>query len=366
MLLAALTPVALPGVALPNLAHADILFGVALPLSGQLAAIGEQIRHGTTMAADAVNEHGGIRGQKLVLQFEDDACDPRQAVAVANRMTQAHIDFVVGHVCSGASIAASDVYHETGILMMTPASNSGKLTDRGLDNIFRVCGRDDQQGAVAARIIADKFPGRRIAIIHDKGAFGKGLADATKTSLNQLGITEVIYDSVNAGESDFSALISKLKQARIGLIYYGGYQVEAGNLVRQADEQGLKAQFFGTSGITSSQFWAITGPAGNGALFTFNPDPRRNPEAASAVAAFRSQNIDPEGFTLYAYAAVQAFAAALDRADDTTPLSVAKALRAAPVSTVLGSASFDAKGDLTAPGYRLYEWRDGKFDYSPL
>jgi branched-chain amino acid transport system substrate-binding protein len=344
-------------------ARAEVRIGVALPRTGPLASIGEQIANGVTAVVEALNETAA-NDEKIVLDIEDDACDPKQAVSVANKFVTAKIRLVVGHVCSGASITASDIYAENGVLMMTPASNSGKLTERGLPAIFRVCGRDDQQGRLAALIIAERFSGKSIAIIHDKSPFAKGLADATKDNLNALGIREAVYEAINPGERDYSALITRLKAAKVDIVYYGGYQQEMGQLLRQAQDQDFHAQFFGTSGIATSELWAIAGPAAEGVLFTFTPDPRRRPEAAAAVSALRARNLEAEGFTLYAYAAVQLMAAAMHDAHSTDPKKVEAALKSERFNSVLGDVGFDAKGDISAPGYVLYAWKEGKYDYA--
>lgn len=348
----------------PAAAKADIVIGVALPRTGPIASIGDQVLNGTNAAVKEINDRGGVLGQKLVLDVQDDACDPRQAVSVANRFMQGPTRLVVGHVCSGASIVASDVYAENGAVMITPASNSAKLTDRGLAGIFRVCGRDDHQGQLAAKIIAERYGSRKIALLHDKTPFSKGLADATKDNLNKLGVKEAMFDAINPGDRDYTAVITRLKAAGIDLVYYGGYQQEMGLLIRQAAEQSYKGQFFGTSGIATSELWSIAGPAAEGVLFTFNPDPRKRPEAAAAVETLRKQNIEPEGFTLYGYAAVQALVQAAEKGKSVDPKSIDKVLKAERFDTVLGQVGFDPKGDITAPGYVLYEWRKGNFEYA--
>ena len=346
-------------------AEADIVFGVALPRTGPVASIGDQVLNGVNAAVQDVNARGGINGEKLVLDVQDDACDPKQAVSVANRFMQGKVRLIVGHVCSGASIVASDIYAENGGLMMTPASNSAKLTDRGLPGIFRVCGRDDQQGQLSAELIKARFGTKKIAILHDNAPFGRGLADATKLNLNKLGITEALFGAITPGERDYTAIITRLKAAGIELVYYGGYHQEMGTLVRQAVEQAYRPQWFGTSGIASKEFSAIAGPAADGVLMTFNPDARKRGEAASVVATFKAKGIDPEGFTLYGYTAVQALAAAAEKAKSTDAKVVDKILKAERFDTILGNVGFDQKGDITAPGYVLYVWKGGNFDYAP-
>jgi branched-chain amino acid transport system substrate-binding protein len=344
-------------------AQADVVFGVALPRTGPTAAIGEQILNGVVAAAKDVNDKGGVTGQKLVLEVLDDACDPKQAVSVANRFMQGPVRVIIGHMCSGASIVASDVYAEHGALMISPASNSAKLTDRGLPGVFRVCGRDDDQAKVTAKIIAERFPGQKIAILHDNAPFGRGLAEATKANLNAIGVNEALFAAVTPGERDYAAVISRLKAAGITVAYYGGYPQEMGTLVRQSADQAFKAQWFTGSGMASKEFAAVGGPATDGVLMTFNPDPRKRQEAAAVVGAFKAQGIEPDGFTLYGYAAVQAAALAANKAQSTDPRVLDKTLKTERLDTILGNIGFDQKGDITAPGYVLYVWTDGSFDY---
>jgi branched-chain amino acid transport system substrate-binding protein len=271
--------------------------------------------------------------------------------------------FVAGHYCSSSSIPASEVYAESGILQISPASTNPRLTDRGakFSNVFRVCGRDDQQGAVAGAFIADKYKGKNVAIIHDKTTYGQGLADETKKALNAKGLTEKLYDSVNKGDKDFNALVSKMKAAQIDVIYFGGYQTEAGLLVRQAREQGLQARLISGDALVSNEFWSITGKAGEGTLMTFGPDPRKYPTAKAVVDSFKAKGYDPEGYTLYTYAAFQAFAKAAETAKSVKIDDLVKAMRANKVETVIGSLGFDAKGDVTSPAYVFFEWKDGKY-----
>jgi branched-chain amino acid transport system substrate-binding protein len=345
-------------------AQADTRIAVVAAFTGQHAAFGEQYRRGAQMAVADINAKGGVLGQKLALDIGDDACDPKQAVAVANQMANKKIAFVVGHFCSGASIPASDVYNEKGIVQITPSSTNPQLTERGLKTVFRVCGRDDQQGPVAGEFIVKRFKNARVAIVHDKTAYGKGLADETKKKMNSLGKREVMYETITPGKRDYSAIVSRLKAAHVGLIYFGGYHTEAGLIVRQAAAQGLKAPLMSGDATVTDEFWAITGPAGEGTLMTFSPDPRRNPVATPVVRQFTRQGYRPEGYTLYAYGAVQAWAQAVKQAGTLQVDAVAKVLKSGQkFDTVLGQISFDAKGDVTAPGYVVYEWKSGKYDY---
>src|SRR4051812_18485627 len=319
----------------------DITIALVGPITGANAAFGEQMQRGAEAAVKAINAKGGVMGKKLNLLVGDDACDPKQAVSVANQMAGRKVVAVIGHFCSGSSIPASNVYNEEGILQITPASTNPQLTERGLKNVFRTCGRDDQQGKVGADYIAQHFKGKPIAVIDDKSAYGKGLADETRKNLKTAGVAITVDEQINAGEKDFSALIAKLKQANVAAVYFGGYQVEAGLITRQAGESGLKAQFLSGDALNTKEFWQIAGSHGEGFMMTNGPDARKNPAAKDAVAEFKKLGYDPEGYTLYTYAAVQLLVEAIEKAKSTKLADVTKVMHAQKFNTVIGSVGFD-------------------------
>jgi branched-chain amino acid transport system substrate-binding protein len=341
------------GLALSGVAHADITIATAGPMTGQYASFGAQMKEGIEQAVADFNAKGGVLGQKLALEVGDDACDPKQAVAVANQLAGKKIALMAGHFCSGSSIPASAVYAEAGILQISPASTNPKYTDeRPGPGTYRVCGRDDIQGKVAGTYMADKFKGKKIAIIDDKSPYGKGLADETRKALNAAGVKEDLDESYNAGEKDYSALVSKLKDAKIDVLYVGGYHTEAGLIVRQ---------IMSGDALVTDEYWQITGDAGEGTLMTFAPDPRKNPAAAAVVKEFQDKKIDPEGYVLYTYAAVQVWAAAAEKAKSTDFAKVTAVLKDTTFDTVLGPIKFDAKGDVVNPAYVFYIWHAGKY-----
>jgi branched-chain amino acid transport system substrate-binding protein len=354
-------------VAFSGSAWADIMIGVAGPITGPNAAFGAQLQKGAEQAAADINAAGGINGEKIVLSIGDDVSDPKQGISVANKFVADGVKFVVGHFNSSVSIPSSEVYVENGILQITPASTNPTFTERGLWNTFRTCGRDDQQGAVAGGYLAAEFKDAKIAVIHDKTTYGQGLADETKKSMNAAGVTEAMYEGVNVGDKDFSALIAKMKEAGVSVVYFGGLHTEAGLLMRQLADQGLKAQFMSGDGIVSNELASIAGDAVNGTLMTFAPDPRKNPAAKELVEKFRAAGFEPEAYTLYAYAATQIIAAAANKAGSTDPQKVAETMKASgPWATAIGEIGYDAKGDITRPDYVMYEWKkgdDGKYSY---
>ena len=340
----------------------DIMVATAGPMTGQYASFGEQMKNGAELAVEEINAAGGVNGNMLKLAVGDDACDPKQAVAVANKFVGDGVVFVAGHFCSGSSIPASAVYAEEGIVQISPASTNPKLTDeRAGPGVYRVCGRDDQQGAVAGAYIADKFAGKKVAIIHDKTAYGKGLADETKKALNAAGMEEAMYEAYTAGEKDYTALVSKLKAEGIDVLYVGGYHTEAGLIVRQMREQGMDTQLISGDALVTDEYWGITGDAGEGTLMTFAPDPTKFAAAKEVVDKFKAKGINPEGYTLYTYAAMKIWADAANAAGSTDYDAVVAKLNEGKYETVLGPIAFDDKGDVTEASYVWYVWKDGKY-----
>ena len=348
--------------ATPGLA-ADISIATVGPMTGQYASFGAQMKAGAEQAVADINAAGGVNGNKLKLIVEDDACDPTQAVTAADKLVTAKVALVAGHFCSGSSIPASDIYAQEGIVQISPASTNPRLTDeRAGPNVFRVSGRDDRQGQVAGTYIAKTYAGKHVAILHDGTAYGKGLADETRKYMNQAGLKETIYESYAAGEKDYSALIAKLKQAQIDVAYVGGYHTEAGLIVRQMREQAMQTQLISGDALVTLEYWQVSGKAGEGTLMTFSPDPRKNPAAKDVVAKFRKNNIEPEGYVLYTYAAIQAWAQAATAAKSHSTQEVIGKLNEMEFSTVLGKFKFNEKGDPNLPPFKFYRWQAGRYD----
>lgn len=345
-------------------ATAEILIGMAGALTGPNAYQGEQQQQGVELAVADLNTAGGILGQQVRLISVDDACDSGQAIAAAQRLVAAKVSFVVGHQCSGASIPAAAVYARAGIIQMTPASTNPRLTEEGRSNVFRICGRDDQQGAVAGDFLAARWRDAKIAIVNDNSVYGKGLAEETQRQLRKRGITETLFEDLVPGQSDYSPLIAKLRAAGVEVAYFGGYYREAALLIRGAREEGYRLQLVSGDGIASEAFVQVTGEAGKGTLFTSFRDPRRSPVAASVVDRFRQLGFEPEGYTLYSYGAIQAWAQAAARAGSTDSNAVINALRNNEFDTILGRISFDEKGDVRLPGFEWFIWRSDR--YVPL
>src|ERR1700747_2944992 len=273
----------------------DLTIAVAGPMTGGESAFGRQMKNGAQMAIAEYSAAGAVLGKKLALDGEDDACDPKQARSVAEKIASAKIPFVAGHYCSSSSIPASEAYADGNVLQITPASTNPQYTERKLWNVARVCGRDDQQGLVAAEYIVKNYQGKNVAILNDKTTYGKGLADETKKALNKAGFTEKMFESYNKGDKDFTAIVSRMKRENIDLVFVGGYHQEAGLILRQMRDQGLKTTLMAGDALVDKEYASITGAAGEGTLFTFGPDPRKKPTAAAIVEEFKAKNMDPQG-----------------------------------------------------------------------
>jgi len=343
----------------------DIKVSVAGPMTGGESAFGRQLKNGAEQAVVDLNAKGGLLGKKLVLDVEDDACDPKQARSVAEKIAGDGIPFVAGHFCSSSSIPASEAYADGNVLQITPASTNPLFTERKLWNVLRVCGRDDQQGLVAAEYILKNYKGKNVAILNDKTTYGKGLADETKKALNKAGFQEKMFESYNKGDNDFNSIVSRLKRDAIDLVYIGGYHREAGLILRQMRDQGLSTVMMAGDAMNDKEFASITGPLAAGTLFTFGPDPRNKPTAKQIVETFKGKGIDPEGYTLYTYAAFQVWSQAVEKAKSTDPKKVIDTIKAGEWDTVLGKMAFDAKGDIKAIDYVVYKW-DAKGGYAEI
>ena len=348
-------------------AQAQIKLGVAGPITGPNAAFGAQLKNGVDQAVEDINAAGGVLGQRITVSVGDDRSDPKEGVSVANKFAADGVKWVLGHFNSGVVMPASEVYAENGILMISPSATNPKVTERGLWNVFRTCGRDDQQGAVAADYIVKNLKGKKVAIVHDKTTYGQGLADETRKAMRAAGVNDVLYEGVNTGEKDFSALVSKIKAAGADIVYWGGLHTEGGLIVRQMRDQGLNTVLMSGDGITSDEFAAIGGPGVEGTLMTFPPDPRKRPEAAAVIKRFEARRFNPEAYTLYSYAGVEIMKQAAEGAKSLDPKKMAEFMRTGhKFKTVIGEISFDKKGDITRPDYTMYTWKkgaDGKITY---
>ncbi|AYD64722.1 branched-chain amino acid ABC transporter substrate-binding protein [Achromobacter sp. LC458] len=344
-------------------AHAQtIKIGVVGPTTGAVTQYGDMVREGVDTAIERINAAGGVNGKKLEAVVIDDGCEPKQGPVAANRVVNSKIGFVVGHVCSGATIAAADIYNNEGVVMVTPSATAPAVTDgKNYEFIFRTIGRDDQQGPAAAKFVLEKIKPKKAAVLHDKQSYGQGIATAVKNDLEKGGVPVAIFEGVNAGDSDYSAVITKLKAQGVDFVYYGGYHPEMGLLLRQAAEQGVKAKWMGPEGAGNPDINAIAGDAVEGMLLTLPADFTQNAANADIVKAFEAKKRNAGGaFQMTAYTATQVIADGIKGAGSDDPTKVAKYLHANSFDTPIGKVSWNKQGDLTNFQFEVFTWhKDG-------
>ncbi len=339
----------------------EIKIGAAGPMTGDQSKMGIDLRHGVELAVDEWNARGGALGKRIVLQVEDDQHDPKQAVAVANKFVNSGAVGVIGHWNSSASIPASGVYNQAKIVMITPASTNPRLTEQGFPTIFRVCGRDDQQGPLAARFVRERFPGAAVVVLHDKTTYGQGLAEEFQKALG--GGHRVVFGSgITQGDKDFRAVLTTVKAAKPDVIFFGGIYPEAALLVRQARELGLAAPFISGDGTYDQKFLEIAGPAADGTYLTFGPDPADFPQSQAFLTKYH-ERFGPHGpYSIYAYDAANILLSAIAQAGTTDGLKLAEVIRGTPHQGAQGEIRFDAKGDVLNAPYIVWIVKQDRFE----
>ena len=351
----------LAGVASHSFAADTIKIGIAGPKTGPVTQYGDMQFIGAKQAIKDINAKGGIDGKMLEAKEYDDACDPKQAVAVANKVVNDGVKFVVGHLCSSSTQPAADIYEDEGVIMITPAATSPEVTSRGYKYVFRTIGLDSAQGPAAGNYIADYVKPKVVAVIHDKQQYGEGIASAVKKTLEDKGVKVAVFEGINAGDKDFAAIIAKLKQANVDFVYYGGYHPELGLILRQAKEKGVNAKFMGPEGVGNDSISQIAQNASEGLLVTLPKSFDADPANKAITDAIKADKKDPSGpFVFPSYSAVEVIAGGIKAAKSEDPAKVAEAIHAGTFKTPTGDISYDAKGDLKDFKFVVYEWHFGK------
>ena len=338
-----------------------IRIAVAGPMTGDQSKQGNDLKNGVELAVAEWNERGGVLGKKIELLIGDDQHDPKQAVAVANKFVNSGVVGVVGHWNSSASIPASEVYHRAGIPMITPASTNPQVTDRGYLNVFRVCGRDDQQGRVAAEFVIGELKAKRVAILHDKTTYGQGLADEFKKALGDR-IEVVYYSGIIQGDKDFRGVLTTVASKKPDVFFFGGIYPEGGLLAKQAIEVGLKAPMMSGDGVIDPVFVQIAGVAAEGTYLTFSPDTTQLPAAQEVLRKYRAKYGEPGPYSFYAYDAAQVLLHGMRTAGTTDGFAISQAIHTSSHDGITGRLQFDIKGDLLTTQYVVWITRNGKFE----
>lgn len=355
------TAVALVAAALATAAQAQIKIGMVIPASGPLTQYGTMVQEGVSTAVEQINAAGGINGQRVQTVVFDDGCDPVKAPATANRLLDEKVRYIVGPVCSGAAIAAAPIYNSQRAIVVTPSATSPALTDgMAYHYIFRTIGQDNEQGEAAAKFIIEKVKPRKVALLHDRQAYGRGIVNTARKLLSKSGIEIALYEGITAGSKDYSDMIAKLKGAGIDFVYFGGYYNEMGVLLRQAKDAGLNIRMMGPEGVGNSEINAIAGDAVEGLLVTLPADFAADPKNAAVTKAFTAKNRNPSGaFQLTSYAAAQVILESIKAVGDDTKL-VAEHMHKTTFQTPLGPISWKPDGDLKAFEFQVFDWhKDG-------
>ena len=342
-------------------AATTIIIGVAGPMTGDQSKLGQDVKNGVELAISEWNKKGGLLGKQIEISIGDDQHDPKQAVSVANRFVNLGVVGVVGHFNSSASIPASEVYARASIPMITPASTNPQVTDRGYPNIFRVCGRDDQQGTVAAEYAMKELKVKRVAILHDKTTYGQGLANEFKKALG--GAAEIVHEGgIIQGDKDFRGILTTVATKNPDLFFFGGMYTEGGLLIRQAKEVGLTAPMMSGDGVFDPVFMEIAGEAAEGTYITFTPDMAKLPGAQDVISRYRAQYGELGPYSLYAYDAANALLTGIKNTGVTDGKKVSEGLHSLTYDGVTGKIQFDKKGDLAKMQYVIWRTRQGKLE----
>ncbi len=347
----------------PVTSQAKTIFAVVGGMSGQFEQIGNWFKNGALGAVEEINSSGGLLGDQVEFIARDDECDPSKAKAIAEELVELKVPFVMGHLCSDASIAASGIYEKNGIIAISPASTNPALTENGMSNIFRTTGRDDMQGFVLAEHILRNYKTKTLAIVYDPIIYSRGVVDVAQKALNQAGKQEVLFEQAPEAPYDFSALFDKIEEKNVHVVLYPAMPDRVTELVKQRKKRGLKFQLLGGDTFTNIILDKKDVRLLDGVQFSFPPDPAHDRRNKSIVKNYRAKGVKPEAFTFYSYAAVQVWALAVREAGTVKAAEVSKVLKSRKFDTVLGEISFDEKGDISNPGFVIFIYNKGEKYY---
>jgi len=340
-----------------------IKIGVAGPHSGDLASYGIPTVKAAELVAEKVNKAGGIDGKMIELVVEDDVCKPEVAANTAAKLVGDGVVAVIGHICSGATKSAMGTYLDSELLAISPSATNPPLTQSGdYPNFFRTIAPDDAQAAVEVEFAyAQGY--KKIAVLHDKGDYGKGFAEFCKAILEADGKAEIVlYEGITPGAVDYTAIINKIASSDADAVIFGGYHPEASKLITQMKKKDMNIAFLSDDGVKDDTFIKVAGEYAEGVYATGPIDTSSNPLAIEAVKAHQDKyGEDPGAFFINAYSAMLALVNAIDKADSTEYADLTKALRSNYVDTPLGSISFDAKGDAIGVGFAVYQVQNGQY-----
>ena len=337
-----------------------IRIGAAGPMTGDQSKMGVDLRNAVELAVAEWNEKGGVLGKKIVLLAGDDQADPKQAVSIANKFINQKAVAVVGHWNSSCSLPASKYYDDANIVMISPATTNPHLTLQGFKRVFRVCGTDDQQGRVAADFVLSRLHPKRVAIIHDKTAYGQGLADYFKKALGDK-VQVVYYGGIIQRDPDYKAVLTTIKENNPDVYFFGGIYPEAGRLVRQAKEVDLNIPMITGDGVFDPTFISIAGKSAEGTYVTFGKEPAGLSTAKTFIEKYRAKYGDPGPYSIYAYDAANIILSSIAETKSTDGGKIAEYISKTTFHGAFGDIAFDKNGDVTKAPYVIWQVKDGKF-----
>lgn len=350
--------------AAPQASGAPIILGAAGAHSGDLASYGLPSANAAKLVAKMYNEKGGVLGRQVVVQTEDDQCKPELATNVATKLVSDKADVVLGHICSGATKAALPIYRDANLVLMSPSATNPPLTQSGeYPNFFRTIASDDAQAKLGVDYAIQTLGAKKIAVLHDKGDYGKGYAEFAKSFIEQGGQAQVVlFEGVTPGAVDYSAVVNKVRQSGADAVIFGGYHPEASKIVSQMRKKQMKTPFLSDDGVKDDTFIKVAGADAEGVYASGPRDISNNPLYKQAIEQHKAVfGAEPGAFFPEAYSASMALLNAIEKAGSTDYEAIVKALRSEYVETPLGNISFDEKGDAIGVGFSMYQVQNGQY-----
>ena len=347
-----------------GLAADTIKLGVAGPHSGDLASYGIPSLKAAQLVVENANKKGGVLGKQIEIMQVDDVCKPEVATNSATKLVSEKADVVLGHICSGATKAALGIYKDSKIIAMSPSATNPALTQSGdYPNFYRTIASDDAQAKLQVDFALNNLKVKKVAVLHDKGDYGKGLAEFAKGFLEKSGKAKVaLYEGITPGAVDYSAVVQKIKRSGAEAVIFGGYHPEAAKIVGQMRKKRMKTIFISDDGVKDETFIKVAKEYAEGVYATGPKDVSKNPMAVTAKDEHRKKYGEDHGaFFFEAYAATLALLNAIEKAGSTDYDALSKALRTQYVDTPLGKIRFDDKGDPLGVGFAMYQVQNGQY-----
>ena len=344
-----------------------VKIGHVAPITGDQGHLGKDNENGAQLAVDDLNVQGiTIGGKKITFELmkEDDQHDPKQAPIVAQRFVDAQVVGVIGHLNSGTTIPASAIYHAAGIPQISPSATNPVFTQQGFNTAFRVIANDVAQGAALAKFVAETMKAKKVAIVDDQSAYGKGLADEFEKAAKLNGVEIIAREAGDDKTTDFTAILTKIKSKKPDVVFFGGMDAQAGPLAQQMKKLGLTAKVIGGDGFQTPEFIKLAGDNAEGQYASQPGTPKdKMPGYAEFDKKYRARfNLEIQNYAAFTYDAVRVMVAAMQKADSTEPAKYLPMLANTDYNGVTGNIKFDAKGDLLNGAVTVYHVVSGQWE----